>query len=442
MFKAVVGLQFGDEGKGKFVDFMATNHDYIARYNGGANAGHTVNVNGKQASFSQIPATLENNKMLFVCQDALISLEKLSDELEFIKVTCKNSKVYIDPRCHIVLPIHVELNRASEDYKGKKKIGSVGVGVGACFEDKSNRLGIRLIDATNKETLKEKLKLLWDIRAKQISNVFNGKLTLDFESECNSIYQLAKGIEPYFSFTNDEIHKLLSNNKDILLETSQATFLDNSFGTYPYTVAYHTLVQSCFTSIGVPAHEMYVLGVMKAYTIRVGNGPLPTEFNDEKANRIRTVGNEFGTVSKRPRRIGWLDLVLVKHALKLTGTTEIAITNIDVLSELKEIPVCVGYTLDGEDVCANKALIMLDKVEPVYKVFSSWPTLNKKYESINLLPKEAIDYLSFIEHELGVRIKYVSYGKDREQTIEVSSYINQFHVENGLSSTDYLITRT
>ncbi|PQQ24503.1 adenylosuccinate synthetase [Photorhabdus luminescens] len=416
MLIAVVGLQFGDEGKGKFVDYLSSNINNIARFNGGANAGHCVQHGNLRGSFSQLPASL-NKKNLYICQGALISLPVLIKEIDFIQKENIDSNIFIDPRCHIVLPLHSELNRASEKYKGKQKIGSVGVGVGACVEDKTNRHGIRLIDTLDKEKLRSKLEFLWNIREKQINHVFNAQATLDFEEMLEATYQYGKRIAPYFTFTNEVIGDLLNSGEDVLLETSQATFLDNSFGTYPYTVAYQTLVQTCFAMIGIPAQKMHIVGVMKSYMIRVGNGPFPTELLTEQADYIRERGNEYGTVSKRPRRCGWLDLSLIKHAVKLNGVTELAITNVDVLAGLHEIKVAIAYEIDDKLVCCDDALLQLDRAKPIYKTFKSWSELNSSYTHLTELPIELIDFLTFIQEYAGIPIKYISYGPDRNQTL-------------------------
>ncbi|QDO84803.1 adenylosuccinate synthetase [Shewanella psychropiezotolerans] len=419
MFKAVIGLQFGDEGKGKFVDLLAQRYKHIARFNGGTNAGHTVSFNGKRTVFSQIPATVIDGKHLYVCQGALICMEKMIEELAFLREYCPNSKVFIDPRCHITLPIHIELNKASEAYKGKNKIGSVGVGVGACFEDKTNRTGIRLIDTMDEKRLKEKLEILWHLRQKQISKVFNSELWLDFEQEYCRLLEQGKELKSYFAYTNEIIGELISDKVNILLESSQATFLDNSFGTYPYTVAYQTLIQNCFPSIGIPANKISILGVMKCYMIRVGNGPFPTELFDEKANYIRVKGNEFGSVSKRPRRCGWLDLVLIEHSIKLNGVNEIAITNVDALAGVETVQVCTSYKLNNRPVCTNEALLYLDDVTLEYQSFKGWPELAEHYDNVEQLPNELIEYLCFIQSRVNVDISHISYGPDRSQTIEV-----------------------
>lgn len=419
MINAVVGLQFGDEGKGKFVDYLSKSINHIIRFNGGANAGHSVQHKDVRTSFSQIPSTLYK-KELYIAQGALISPKILISEMSFLKEMEINSKLYIDPRCHVVLPIHEKLNKASEKYKGKKKIGSVGRGIGACFEDKSNRHGVRLIDLVNKDSFRKRLSLLWNIRENQIKNVFNDEFDLEIEEIIEEYHQYGKILQPYFAFINELIYNVLDKKEDVLWETSQATFLDNSFGTYPYTVAYQTLVQNGFPMIGIPSSEINAIGVMKSYMIRVGNGPFPTEMNKELSEHIRIKGNEFGTVSKRARKCGWLDLNLIKHAVKLNGVKKLAITNVDVLSNLGFIDVAVSYELDNKEICTNKALLFFENVKPVYKRFKSWNEMKKTYNSFDELPTELKDYLKYIENYVGVPIGYISYGPDREQLIEVS----------------------
>ncbi|WP_181255451.1 adenylosuccinate synthetase, partial [Yersinia pseudotuberculosis] len=222
---------------------------------------------------------------------------------------------------------------------------------------------------------------------------------------------------PYFSFTNEKISSLLKKKQNILLETSQATFLDNAFGSYPYTVAYQTLVQSCFPMIGVPAHPMHVIGVMKAYMIRVGNGPFPTEIFDEKSHYIREKGNEYGTVSKRPRRCGWLDINLIKHAIELNGVNEIALTNVDVLAGLDKVNVATSYLIDNKKICTNAALMNFENVIPQYMEFSGWKELSSHYNNVDELPIELIKFIMYIEAECRVPVKYISYGPERDQTL-------------------------
>ena len=421
MLKAVVGLQFGDEGKGKFTDLLSRDTDHIVRFNGGANAGHTVQTGATRAAFSQLPASLAA-KQLYIGQGTLLSPPILIKEIEYLAEQGIQSTIKIDPRCHIVLPIHAALNRASEKFKGDRRIGSVGVGVGACFEDKANRHGIRLHDLMSKEVLRDRLNLLWQIRERQIREVFLDDFELDMVSMLDEAYEWGQYLKPYLSFINEDLRGVLALGEGVLLEAAHATFLDNSFGSYPYTVAYQTLVQSALPGIGLAAQPIDVLGVLKAYSIRVGNGPFPTEIDSGEADYIRQRGNEYGTVSKRPRRCGWLDLNLVKHAVKLNGADSVAITNVDVLAGLSTVHVATAYSVNGTDICGNRALLELERVIPEYRSFEGWPELRGSYSTVAAFPDNLQRYLRFIESYLEVPIRYVSYGPDRDQTLCTSSF--------------------
>lgn len=417
MLKAIVGLQFGDEGKGKFVDFFSQNYDHIVRFNGGPNAGHTVETNERREHFSQIPATF-TGKNLYLASGTLVSLEKLLEEIELIKTINPDVNIIIDPRCHVILPIHLEYNKFSELYKGIDKIGSVGVGVGACVEDKVNRNGIRIWDLLDEDRLKKRIDFLLNFRKTQIKTVFNGNISDGYENILIEICEYGARIKPYLKFVNELIAEKLLNDENILLEGSQATFLDNTFGTYPYTVAYQTLISTCFSSIGIPCSTINIVGVLKSYTIRVGNGPLPTEQDNDIGEALRIHGNEYGTVSKRKRRCGWLDLVLAKQAVKLNGINSICLTNVDVLSCVETIKVAVSYTIEGKSVNPNEALLSLESVVPVYKDFPSWRKLDSVYDCYDDLPEACKTYIGYIEKELGVPIEYISYGPKRHQTLK------------------------
>jgi adenylosuccinate synthase len=417
MFYAVTGLQFGDEGKGKFVDYLSQIIGAVARFNGGANAGHSVKFEGRELSFSQLPAA-PGARQLFVGPGALITPDVMIRELEFFEQMATPPRICIDPRAHVVLPIHVALNQASEAYKGEDRIGSVGKGIGACVEDRTNRTGIRLCDLLDRETLKSRLDRLWKIREGQIRHVFGGKMgKLEFDTVLGELCDFGSRIAPYLQFTNRQLTRCIDMGKPVLLETSQATFLDNIYGTYPYTVSYQTLVNSCFSLLGLPLSELHVVGVMKCYMIRVGNGPFPTELTGPIADRIRESGNEYGTVSGRPRRCGWLDLALVKHAVRLTGTREIALTNVDVLAGMPSISACLSYKRDGQTISVDEALLDLSRVEPHMAEFASWtmPISVTCYED---LPKTLQNFIEFIEDFVGVPVRYVSYGADRRQTLD------------------------
>jgi adenylosuccinate synthase len=416
LFHAVTGLQFGDEGKGKFVDYLSQEIRSVARFNGGANAGHSVKFEGKELAFSQLPAA-PGARNLFVGPGALITPDILMREIEFFENLENPPAIMIDPRCHVVLPIHVALNKASEFYKGRHKIGSVGKGIGACVEDRTNRIGLRLCDLADEAKLGEKLERLWEIRQGQIERVFGGTVGLSFADTLSGLREFAGRIQPYMSFTNRQLQRLVQAGKPVLLETSQATFLDNIYGTYPYSVSYQTLVNSCFSLMGMPISRLHVVGVMKCYMIRVGNGPFPTELEGAAAERIRKMGHEYGTVSGRPRRCGWLDLAMVKHAVRLTGTAEIALTNVDVLAGLPIVSACISYERNGRSVSADEAMLDLATVEPKMVNFQSW-TLPDRIVTYGDFPPALQAFIEFIEEFVGVPVRYVSYGPDRNQTLD------------------------
>jgi adenylosuccinate synthase len=421
MIKGIVGLQFGDEGKGKATDYFAEEFNNIVRFSGGINAGHTVCVNNQTYKFSQLPAVVHDRKNLFLSHAVLIEPETLLKEIKILN-DFKDIKLFIDPRAHLVLPIHPLLNQASESYKGSKRIGSVGKGIGACYEDKINRVGVRIADIFDEDALLDKINFLYTLRSKQINHVFGIKyddVKKNIEQTCEALFEFSQQIKKYISYVNEEIEIRLKYKQNFLLEGSQATFLDNGLGSYPYTVAYPTLMTSCFYNMGIPVqNNFHVIGVMKAYTIRVGEGPFPTELFDENADLLRKTGNEYGTVSGRMRRCGWLDLNIIKHAIELNGVDEIMITNIDVLSVLEKFYVCYQYEKDKRLVKSNEACFDLTAVKPIYKEFESWD-FNIDEISQGKLPKKLIEFISYIEDFLEVPITTLSYGKDRKHTLRI-----------------------
>ena len=427
MIKGIVGLQFGDEGKGKATDYFAAEFNNIVRFSGGTNAGHTVCVNEKTYKFSQLPAVVHDRKNLFLSHAVLIEPQTLLNEIKLIS-ELKDVQVFIDPRAHLVLPIHPILNRASETYRGSKKIGSVGKGIGACYEDKVNRLGVRVGDIFNEKILFEKINFMYHLRAQQINHVFSIKYTdvqKDIDQTCVALKDFSNKIKKYIHYVNEEIEVRLKYKQNFLLEGSQATFLDNGLGSYPYTVAYPTLITSCFYNMGIPVHNnFHVVGVMKAYTIRVGEGPFPTELFDERADLLRTKGNEYGTVSGRNRRCGWLDLNIVKHAVKLNGVDEVMITNLDVLSVLEKFYVCYRYENISNVAEDNDVFFNLADAKPVYKEFDSW-NFNLEEMQDGKFPQQLIEFIGFVEDFLEVPITILSYGKDRQHTQRIMNIRNR-----------------
>lgn len=410
----LLGLQFGDEGKGKIVDYLATKYDAVVRFNGGNNAGHTVVVNSIRLPLSHLPSSALHQKKLYIAQGSSINPKVLINEIKILKSLGKDVNLSIDYRCHIIMPYHQLLDNLSEITK-KNKIGSLNLGVGYSYEDKTNREGIRLEHILNEDLLREKMKLIWDLKRNRIEKIYNHKYDLSFEQVFNEYKQYGQFLKEYTSKVSEEIIENWSKNS-YLFESAQAFYLDYSFGTYPFTVAYNTIASSVFTGSGLPPLPIDVLGVVKAYSIRVGNGPFPTEQDNNDGDKLRLIGNEYGTVSKRPRRCGWIDLPLLKYAIKMNGVKSIALTKLDVLSHFNEIPICVNYKSVTE---RSLNISDLSQVTPEYQLLPGWNCDISSIRSFSRLPSKCKSYIRFIQTHLKVSIKYISVGQDRSQTIEV-----------------------
>jgi len=397
----ITGLQWGDEGKGKFVDYLGSKHDVSIRFNGGHNAGHTVVAQGKTLHMSVMPSAVLHQKQALIAQAVVINPQVLIKEIELVKSFGIKLKLGIDPRCHVVMPYHQLLDAGSEASKGKSKVGSLKLGIGFCYEDRTNRAGIRVQDLMSKRTLEEKLNIVWSLKKKRVEKTYGQKFNLSKSKVLNDFLAYGKVLKPYLidvaNFTIDNL-----KTKSILLESAQGFYLDFVYGSYPYTVAYHTLASSALPAIGLPPMKLNVLGVVKAYTTRVGNGPFPTELNCFRGKHLQKNGHEFGTVSGRPRRCGWLDLTMIKQANKLSGTNGLILTKLDVMTGLKQIKLAVAIKKTGR---------------PEYKVFPGWMEDLTTIRSYSKLPTNCRKYIEFIEDHLKTSVKYVSVGPDRKQTI-------------------------
>lgn len=414
----VIGSQWGDEGKGKVVDLLAKDVDYVVRYNGGNNAGHTVVVNGEKFKLSLLPSGVVQKKVSLIAQGAVIDPKILLDEIAFFETRKIKVKLFIDPRVHIVMPYHKALDAATEAWKGKKATGSLHLGIGYCYEDKNNRFGIRFEDLINPALLKEKLSMFFPLKKRQIELVFGQKTNLTIESIYKDYEGYGKKLKKYLGDVSQLLYK--NKNKKILYEGAHGTFLDGVFGTYPYTTAVYTISGAVFPYVGIAPSDLYSVGIVKAYTTRVGNGPFPTELFDKTGDDIRAIGVEFGTVSKRPRRCGWLDIPLVRTACRLSGFSYLAITKLDVLSQLSKIKVCIGYNVNGKIVKEVPSMIAdFYKCKAIYKEFDGWVSDISKVKKLKNLPKKARIYLQFIEKELKVPIKIISVGSERNSTITI-----------------------
>lgn len=413
----VIGAQWGDEGKGKIVDLLAAHADSVVRFNGGNNAGHSVVIKGEKYKLSLIPSGVMQRKKLLLAQGVVIDPKVLLDEISFFEKRKMPVDLMIDPRVQIVMPYHKALDAATEAWKGKKATGSLHLGIGYCYEDKNNRFGIRFEDLIEPKYLKEKLKMFFPQKKKQIELVFGQKNNLDEREIFRTYVAFGKKLKKYLGDVSTYIGNQMKNKK-VLFEGAHGTFLDPVFGTYPYTVAIHTISGAVFAYVGIAPQQLYSMGVVKAYTTRVGNGPFPTELFGNVGNSIREIGGEFGTVSKRPRRCGWLDLCMLRTAHRLSGFSHVALTKLDVLSSLDEIKVCTHYELRGKKITELPASIHdLPLCKPIYKIFKGWKMDISKVKKYKDLPPRAKKYSEFITKSLHVPISILSIGPGRGEEL-------------------------
>lgn len=421
MVTIILGAQWGDEGKGKIVDFFAKEADYVVRFNGGNNAGHTIiNEYGKFANHL-VPAGVFHKKAVsLIANGVVVDPEVLVEEIKTIKkagIDLKN-RLFISPRCHLILPCHKVLDVLYETAKGKGKTGTTGRGIGPVYADKASYNGIRVGDLLDDKVFANKLDIQLKIKNKIIT-VLGGKKIQYFEVLKN-YRDLGKSIKPFVQETFTIIQQALVGGKDILLEGAQGIFLDNDWGTYPFVTASNAVSGAATAGAGIAPNKISrVIGIAKAYATRVGEGPFPTELFDTDGERLATIGHEFGTTTGRKRRCGWLDLELVKFAAKLNGLTELIITKLDVLDSFDKIKICTGYTLNGKSVgYVDGDSIFLQKVKPVYKEFKGWQVSTANVKSYKDLPKEAKTLVEAIEKLAGVRVSYISNGPKRHEIIK------------------------
>ncbi len=416
----VVGSQWGDEGKAKVIDFLCKQAKYIVRYQGGANAGHTVVVDGKKFVFHLIPSgILHQEKICVIGNGVVLDPEEFLNELQAIVdhgIEIEN-RIFISEHCHLVMPYHKLFDSYRESALKDKKIGTTGRGIGPCYTDKIARSGIRLIDLFD-ENFPDLLKTIVEEKNLLLSNYYK-KPELDYNEIYDSYSKYKDLLAPYMSNTSYLLNNALGQNEEILCEGAQGTLLGIDFGTYPYVTSSNSTSGGACTGTGIPPTKINkVYGVMKAYITRVGEGFFPTELTDDTGNHIQTVGAEFGATTGRPRRCGWLDTLLAKYAIMINGITEIFMTKLDVLSELDAIKVCTEYQLDGKtfqqlSLSRNK----MARVTPIYKEFKGWKEPISHIREYSQLPDNAKRYIDGIEELLKTKIAFISVGPEREETI-------------------------
>jgi adenylosuccinate synthase len=414
----LLGLQIGDEGKGKIIDLISDGYDIVARFSGGNNAGHTICFDDKKYVLHLIPSGIfRSNCINIIGNGVVIDPISLVDEitkLEALGLDVKQN-LYISQRAHLILPTHRLLDKNSEILKGDKKIGSTLKGIGPTYMDKTGRNGIRVGDIFG--DYKEKLISLSQKHLSMMSN----QMIIDAEDYVKEQKNWINSVEILKSYniidSENYINQALKMGKSVLAEGAQGTLLDLDFGSYPYVTSSSTTIAGVISGLGVaPLHINKVTGIFKAYTTRVGSGPFPTELDNPIGEDLRRVGNEYGSTTGRERRCGWLDLPLLKYSCMINGVTELNIMKIDVLSHLNEIEVCIGYLVDGS-FTQNIPFDISENVVPVYKKLPGWRQHISNTTSWDLLPKECQEYIKFVETEVGIPVTRVSVGPDRKQTI-------------------------
>jgi len=416
----VVGAQWGDEGKGKIIDYLAKDSDIIVRYQGGNNAGHTVVIGKEEFVFHLIPSgILHKDKLCIIGNGVVINPSALLQEID----TLRKKGVYIDSnliiseQAHVILPYHILLDELRER---RRKIGTTGRGIGPCYADKVGRVGIRIIDLLDEEIFAQKLKLNLKEKNELFKKVY-GLKGFSFEKIFDEYRGYAKKIKKYVKNTTLILKEAIRKKKNILFEGAQGTLLDIDFGTYPYVTASNASVGGVCTGTGVSPKDIdKVIGVAKAYTTRVGEGPFPTEFEPQLMERVRLRGKEFGATTGRPRRCGWFDAVLVKYAILLNGMDELSITKLDVLDEMEKIKICVGYKYKGKiyrEFPSN--LRILYEGEPIYEEHKGWLQDTSRITSFKDLPPNAQRYLERLSKLLDIKVKLISVGSERSQTFSL-----------------------
>lgn len=418
----VVGAQWGDEGKGKVIDLLAKEADYVIRYQGGNNAGHTVVINNQEFILHLIPSgILHSDKICLIGNGVVVDPQVLLEEIAMLKRRGIriNKNLFVSDQAHIIFPYHKLLDVLKEKKRGNSKIGTTGRGIGPCYVDKIARSGIRLADLLNKEVLKEKLKA--NLREKnELLKKLYGRKGLSFEQIYRQYLNYGQKIKKFSCCGPLLLNKAIKNRKNLLFEGAQGTLLDVDHGTYPYVTSSNATAGGACTGTGVSPDKIdKVIGVVKAYTTRVGEGPFPTEFGPDLMERIRQKGKEFGATTRRPRRCGWFDAIVTSHSCLINGINQIAVTKLDVLDDLAKIKICTAYRYKGKIYKYFPADIkILESCKPIYEEWPGWLEDTSRVTRYRDLPLNARRYLSRLSNLLKTKIILVSIGSGRHQTLQ------------------------
>ena len=420
----VVGTQWGDEGKGKVVDLLTAKLDLVVRFQGGNNAGHTLVVDGKQFIFHIIPSgILYEDKKCLIGNGLVVDPEVLLEEIESLKrngILISPERLSLSEKAHIIMPYHKAMDLAKEAAKGKAKLGTTGRGIGPCYEDKISRTGVRAVDLTEPEILEEKIRE--NLKEKNfLLEKFLGAEPLEPQPILDSYLAMGEKLGPFITDVSVELEQALKAQKGILFEGAQGTHLDIDHGTYPYVTSSNPVAGTACSGAGIGPNQLHhVVGIVKAYTTRVGAGPFVTELEDETGDYIQEQGKEFGATTGRRRRCGWLDLVVVRDSARLNGLGSLAITKLDVLTGLESLKICVGYEIDGERVDHRPAsLKRMAACTPLYEEFPGWQDNISGAREVDQLPEEARAYIKAIEDISEIPASIISVGPGRDETIIV-----------------------
>ncbi len=420
--RVVVGTQWGDEGKGKYIDMLAKDSDLVVRFSGGNNAGHTIVADGVKYAMHLIPSgILHKGKTCIIGNGVVVDPAVLLKEMEELSQKgVSTDKLLISDRAHVIMPYHKLMDELQESQRGSANLGTTRRGIGPAYTDKTERCGIRMCDLIDEEEFAQKVRENLKIKNQIIEKVYGGK-GLDADEIITEYSQYARQLKKHVTDVNALVGDAAEQGENILFEGAQATFLDLDFGTYPYVTSSNPVAGGVCTGAGIgPKYIDEVYGVLKAYTSRVGAGPFPTEQKNEIGDTIRELGWEYGTTTGRPRRCGWLDAVMIRYAARVNGLTGLAINHVDTIGKLDRIKLCVAYRKNGELINHFPASLKeLDMCEPVYEEFDSWKEDISSVRKYDDLPGNAKKYLRRIEELAGVKIALIGVGKDREQTIVV-----------------------
>lgn len=423
----LVGAQWGDEGKGKATDLLGSRIDYVVKFNGGNNAGHTVVVGGEKYALHLLPSgILTPGVTPVIANGVVVDLGVLFEELDALEARgVDTSRLVISSNAHIIPRYNKVIDQVSERFLGKRKIGTTGRGIGPTYADKMNRIGIRVQDLFDESILRQKVEAALEAKNQQLVKTYNRR-AIEVDEVVEDLLQYVDRLRPMVRDTSLLLSKALDANEVVLCEAGQATLLDVDHGTYPYVTSSNAISAGACTGAGIPPTRIdRVIAILKAFTTRVGEGPFPTELHDEVGDRLRELGHEFGTTTGRPRRVGWLDVVIGRYAARVNGVTDFVVTKLDNLDTFDEIPVCVAYDVDGtrfDEMPENQT--DFHHAKPIYEMLPGWKQDITGCRTFDDLPENAQKYILFVEEQIGARISAIGVGPGRDEIIQRHDLLN------------------